>query len=63
VITAFTILVSVEYKNPQFITSPPAWLWGAKISLVAVMLFGNYLGGELLMKYISKDFQSGNSTR
>jgi uncharacterized membrane protein len=63
VVTGFTVLVSVEFKNQQFITSPPLWLWAVKIFLLSVMILGNYLGGELLMKYIAKDFQSDNTTR
>jgi uncharacterized membrane protein len=62
VITGFTVLVSLEFKNPQLITSPPIWLWTVKIFLLLIMIVGNYLGGELLMKYIAKDFQSDNTT-
>ena len=60
-ITGFTVLLSLEYKNQQFITSPPIWLVAAKIFLLIVIMFGNYLGGELLMKYVAKDFQSDNA--
>lgn len=63
VTTGFTILLSIEYKNQQFINSLPVWLWASKIFLVALMLLGNYLGGELLLKYVAKDFQSDNTTR
>jgi len=62
-ITGFTILISMEYKNPDLITSFPPWLWIVKIFLCLVLLFGNYLGGELLLKYISKDYESDNTTR
>jgi uncharacterized membrane protein len=63
VITGFTILALIEYKNQDFITSPPSWLWGTKLFLLAAMVLGNYLGGELLMKYVAKDFQSDTTTR
>lgn len=63
VVIGYTLIVSAEYKNASLITSPPTWLLGTKVVLVLALFLGNYIGGELLMKYIAKDFQSGNTTR
>lgn len=56
VVTGFTVMASMEYKNPGLITSLPTWMWIIKGLLVAVLFVGNYLGGELLLRYVSRDF-------
>ncbi len=56
VVTGFTVLASTEYKNPELINVQPVWMLITKASLVIVLFAGNYLGGELLLKYVSRDF-------
>ncbi len=56
VLTGFTIMASLEYKNPDLISLQPAWMLITKTSLVIVLFVGNYLGGELLLRYVSRDF-------
>lgn len=58
VMLGFTVLLSLEYNHPSFITTPPVWLWAGKGIMIVVMLIGNYLGGELLFKYVVKQFES-----
>jgi uncharacterized membrane protein len=57
VVTGFTVIASVEYKNPDLIASHPLWMLVTKVMLVIILFGGNYLGGELLLKYVSRDFQ------
>ena len=54
----FTVLLSLEYNQSSFITAPPIWLWVVKILMITIMMIGNYLGGELLFKYVVKQFES-----
>jgi uncharacterized membrane protein len=56
VLTGFTIIASVQYKNPSLIAALPTWMLVIEISLVIALFVGNYLGGELLLKYVSRDF-------
>lgn len=51
-----TILASLEYKNAELIDVHPVWMLITKGLLVIVLFAGNYLGGELLLKYVSRDF-------
>lgn len=53
----FTIILSVERKNELFITAPPGWLLVLKAILLSAMLVGNYLGGNLLLKFVSRKYQ------
>lgn len=55
-VTGFTIIASIEYKNPELIASLPTWMWVTKVLLVVMLFAGNYLGGELLLRYVSRDF-------
>jgi uncharacterized membrane protein len=63
VVCGFTVLASLEYKNPMFATAPPTWLWTFKIFMLTLLFVGNYLGGELLLKYVARDFKDDNSTQ
>ena len=56
VIMGFTIMGSVEYKNQEMIVTLPSWMVFTKVILVIILFGGNYLGGELLLKYVSRDF-------
>jgi uncharacterized membrane protein len=57
IILTFTVFLSLEYKDHTYIANQPVWLLSGKIVLILAMLYGNYLGGELVMKYIAKEFQ------
>src|SRR5687768_2328318 len=57
VIIGFTVLLSIEYKNQLYVLKPPVWMWICKSVLLLVMLAGNYLGGELLMKYVINEWR------
>ena len=57
-IIGFTILLSLEYKDQSYIYNTPVWLWITKGILIGVMLAGNYLGGELVFNYVSKQIRS-----
>lgn len=53
-IFAYTFVLSAEYNHPQYIDHAPLWLWITKGILIVLMLIGNYFGGELLLRYVSK---------
>lgn len=61
VLAGFTVLLSVEYHHVAYLTAPPPWLWVTKIALLGLMISGNYIGGDLVLKYIAKDFHAGNT--
>jgi uncharacterized membrane protein len=56
VVTGFTLIASAEYKNPDLIAAQPTWMWLTKGLLVIVLFVGNHLGGELVLRYVSRDF-------
>jgi uncharacterized membrane protein len=51
-ITGFTVVLSLEYKDATLVSSLPASMLIGKSILIIALLFGNYLGRELLVKYI-----------
>jgi len=58
---SFTAILSLEYHHSDYVTFPPLWLWAVKIALLGLLIFGNYIGGELVFKYIAKEFHAGNN--
>lgn len=60
-LTGFTVVLSLEYHHADYITTPPLWLWITKVVLLGSLIYGNYLGGDLLLKYIAKEFDAGNN--
>lgn len=54
VIFGYTFTLSAEYNHPLYIENAPLWLWITKGVLIVFMLAGNYFGGELLLRYVSK---------
>jgi uncharacterized membrane protein len=60
-ITGFTIVLATEYHHPDYIYNVPTALWIVKSILIFVLLTGNYLGGDLVLRYVSKRFQSSES--
>lgn len=54
VVLGFTFVLSAEYNYPIYIGDAPLWLWIVKGMLITLMLAGNYFGGELLLRYVSK---------
>jgi uncharacterized membrane protein len=56
VVTGFTTLLIAEYKRPDLIAELPSWLIIAKAVLIILLLAGNYLGGELVLNTVAKQF-------
>jgi uncharacterized membrane protein len=56
VIIGFTMLLAAEFNHPEYVTDTPVWLWVSKSLLCAMMIAGNYLGGELVFRYVAKKF-------
>jgi hypothetical protein len=61
VVTGFTILLAVEFKDPALVVSQPLWLWIAKALLLIIMMAGNYFGGEVLFNTVSKEFRASKT--
>ena len=61
-IIGFTIVLGIEYKNPALVYEQPIGLWIAKIVLLIMLLAGNYFGGDLVLRYVSKQFRSFESS-
>lgn len=57
VVLGFTVILAWEYHHRALVLKPPVWIWIAKATLVAVMLLGNYFGGELLFRYVAGQFR------
>lgn len=55
-VLGFTFLLSAAYNNPVLVSSPATWMWITRIILVVLLSVGNYYGGELVLKYVSKKF-------
>lgn len=58
VIAGFTALLAIEYHNPAYIYSAPTALWAGKIALIIILLVGNYLGGDLVLRVVSRQFRN-----
>ena len=52
----FTIVLSIEYRNTQFQLENPGNILWLKAVLILLLFAGNYFGGELVLRYISKRF-------
>lgn len=57
VILGFTFVTAYEYHHPVAISNPPVWVWFVKGLLILILLAGNYLGAELLFRYVIKQLQ------
>jgi uncharacterized membrane protein len=57
-IAGSTGVLALEYHNPSYIYHMPAALWIGKIILLITLLFGNYLGGDLVLRVVSKQFRT-----
>lgn len=57
VIICFSVLLALEYKNTALQENPAVSMIIGKAVLLGTMFFGNYLGGEIVLKYIAKEFQ------
>jgi len=58
VIIFFTLILAFEYKHPSNIASPSIILIAGKALFLMLMVVGNYMGGELVLKYIAKMFET-----
>jgi uncharacterized membrane protein len=54
-VLGFTIILSLEYNHQAYLYHPPSWIWLIKGLLMVSMAIGNYFGGELLLRYVSKE--------
>jgi uncharacterized membrane protein len=52
----FTFVLSAEYKDADYQINNPTNLLIVKGILMVLMFAGNYFGGELVLRYISKRF-------
>jgi uncharacterized membrane protein len=52
----FTIVLSIEYRNPEYQLENPGNILWLKAVLIIMLFAGNYFGGELVLRYISKRF-------
>jgi uncharacterized membrane protein len=56
----FTFVLSVEYKHAEYqIHNPTNWLL-IKAALIFMLFVGNFYGGELVLRYISKRFMENS---
>jgi uncharacterized membrane protein len=52
----FTIVLSMEYRNTQYQLENPGNILLLKAVLIIMLFAGNYFGGELVLRYVSKRF-------
>ena len=57
VIICFSLLLALEYKHPDWMNSPTVLILCSKAILLLAMFCGNYVGGEIVFRYIAKEFQ------
>jgi uncharacterized membrane protein len=58
VVFSFTILLSLEFKQPLLIADQPVWLLTTKAVLCMLMFIGNYFGAEVLFNAVATQFRS-----
>ena len=57
VIICFSIVLALEYKHPGMRETPSSLMLVCKGGFLVAMLFGNFIGGEIVLKYVAKEFQ------